>query len=915
MQKIRIDFDNPGLPQHISAVENDSQSRFFQATLYENGKAYTAPEGATYSIMYRGFGPQNQGWYDTINDGAGKRAACAVSGNVVTCEIARQALQVPGHVSIVLCVTTGKGYMLKSWPIECDCKNDRYDSTAEIQSFFYVTQISNESWTQAIQAVEELKNTIDPTLSLSGKAADAAKVGEAVGQLKEDLGQINPDANLQVVFMDGKFPTIKNYGFTVVGGSGFYISDLTTSSMVPFSFSDIAAQIPEYATWDADSKTFTLNLGNDSAKRFGFDTSTNKFIVSNFNQKRNPNIVTLYWVYYNNGCGGLIYEYGIFHHAYTGSPLDVILQSTAKITELSGKLTITNSDVFYMGNWKNGNRETFSFSDIAAQIPEYATWDADSKTFTLNLGNDSSKRFVYDTVTRKFRVDKSLGLINDEDVILYWTYYNKAGGILYNEIALHGTIEKLLSDNDASAVLYDSTKIVSCGHGGFVLSNADGFYIANRSSREMVPFSFSDIAAQIPEYATWDADSKTFTLNLGNDSSKRFGFDTSTNKFIVDSLSTAKPYGLIILYWVYYNKYGGKLAEQIATQLYLENKNEYFTNNSLQKDSFNASFHTGAKDFATVCKRYGMLFNGDEKNGVIAVDTCESFLWFTDPHLFTGHTDIGSIAIMEEYISQIQKYYNSTPTSFVLCGGDWLGNSDTPDMACYKMGYINGICKSMFDKCYMLVGNHDTNYQGKKDADSPTYTTQLSRLAIRNLWYRDIGRAYYDFDGVNTHFYCFDTGNGSQTLEDNNGYGYEQATWFSEKLMNERYDHVAIAAHIYARNTVSGDTVPTDMPPLTRLLLQISSAYNQRSEINVNGKNYNFADATGRVEFMLAGHSHEDYTLMDSGIRIIGTLDCGNHQSYTDDCSFDLVFVDYDNRKIKCIRAGVGEDREMILDN
>lgn len=190
MQKIRIDFDNPGLPQHISAVENDSQSRFFQATLYENGKAYTAPEGATYSIMYRGFGPQNQGWYDTINDGAGKRAACAVSGNVVTCEIARQALQVPGHVSIVLCVTTGKGYMLKSWPIECDCKNDRYDSTVEIQSFFYVTQISNESWTQAIQAVEDLKNTIDPTLSLSGKAADAAKVGDAVGQLKEDIEDI-----------------------------------------------------------------------------------------------------------------------------------------------------------------------------------------------------------------------------------------------------------------------------------------------------------------------------------------------------------------------------------------------------------------------------------------------------------------------------------------------------------------------------------------------------------------------------------------------------------------------------------------------------------------------------------------------------------------------------------------------------
>ena len=191
MQKIRIDFDNPGLPQHISAVENDSQSRFFQATLYENGKAYTAPEGATYSIMYRGFGPQNQGWYDTINDGAGKRAACAVSGNVVTCEIARQALQAPGHVSIVLCVTTGKGYMIKSWPIECDCKNDRYDSTVEIQSFFYITQVSNADWNRIIQALEELKNTIDPTLSLSGKAADAKATGDAVGELKEDIGDLS----------------------------------------------------------------------------------------------------------------------------------------------------------------------------------------------------------------------------------------------------------------------------------------------------------------------------------------------------------------------------------------------------------------------------------------------------------------------------------------------------------------------------------------------------------------------------------------------------------------------------------------------------------------------------------------------------------------------------------------------------
>lgn len=187
MREIKIDFDNPGLPQRMDVVENDAQSRFFKAVLYKDGKAYTAPSGATYSIMYRGFGPQNEGWYDTINDGAGKRAACSVSGNVVTCEIARQALRVPGHVSVVLCVTGSNGYMLHGWPIDCNCRNDNYTSGTSVESFFYITQVTNADWTSAIQTWEELKNMIDPTLSLSGKAADAAKVGEAVGEIKEDL--------------------------------------------------------------------------------------------------------------------------------------------------------------------------------------------------------------------------------------------------------------------------------------------------------------------------------------------------------------------------------------------------------------------------------------------------------------------------------------------------------------------------------------------------------------------------------------------------------------------------------------------------------------------------------------------------------------------------------------------------------
>ncbi len=290
MREIKIDFDNPGLPQRLDVVENDAQSRFFKAVLYKDGKAYTAPSGAKYSIMYQGFGPQNEGWYDTINDGAGKRAACSVSGNVVTCEIARQALRVPGHVSVVLCVTGSNGYMLHGWPIDCNCRNDSYTGGTSVESFFYITQVTNADWTSAIQTWEELKNMIDPTLSVSGKAADAAKVGEAVnaettrakaaeeenakgiGQLKEDMTEKVP---LGI--------NIKNYldsGHMTTGG---YI-DTDTGNVINFEswcYSDYIATKPgaTLCTIGWDSATNRWKIKNTTYVAF---YNANKAFISGF---------------------------------------------------------------------------------------------------------------------------------------------------------------------------------------------------------------------------------------------------------------------------------------------------------------------------------------------------------------------------------------------------------------------------------------------------------------------------------------------------------------------------------------------------------------------------------------------------------------------------------------------------------
>lgn len=187
MQQIKIDFDNPGLPQHLDAMEGDAQSRFFQATLYRSGAAYTPPANAVYSIMYRGFGEQNQGWYDTIEDDTGKRNACVASGNVVTCEIDRHALIVPGHVSIVLCITNDRGYMLKSRPILTDARNDNYDDTVEVESYFQITGKTSEWWLQNKKEVQDLVNmaTAEATKAENSANASAASAAASAGSAAE----------------------------------------------------------------------------------------------------------------------------------------------------------------------------------------------------------------------------------------------------------------------------------------------------------------------------------------------------------------------------------------------------------------------------------------------------------------------------------------------------------------------------------------------------------------------------------------------------------------------------------------------------------------------------------------------------------------------------------------------------------
>ena len=213
MQTLKMDFQSQSAPPVVPVMQFDAQSRFIGITLYNGGVPYEAPEGASYTVQYRGPGANNMGWYDTITLSSGTRKAVIVdsaSKNVVTLELAEQALRVSGNVFVNLCVVTNTGYMLKTFPILCRVTGAAFPDTVAVQSFFYVTGITSEQWLAYVIACQDAQKRaedaaatfeMDPTLSLSGKAADAKVTGDAVNaeserakgaenQIKEDIDTV-----------------------------------------------------------------------------------------------------------------------------------------------------------------------------------------------------------------------------------------------------------------------------------------------------------------------------------------------------------------------------------------------------------------------------------------------------------------------------------------------------------------------------------------------------------------------------------------------------------------------------------------------------------------------------------------------------------------------------------------------------
>ena len=156
----------------------------------------------------------------------------------------------------------------------------------------------------------------------------------------------------------------------------------------------------------------------------------------------------------------------------------------------------------------------------------------------------------------------------------------------------------------------------------------------------------------------------------------------------------------------------------------------------------------------TKAERY-LALSADIING-------EKFLYFTDPHYVEGGNPVGRISSGYDHMFDVMgKYFRATGATFAISGGDWLNDTNTRETAIANMKDIDARMRAVFgDDFYLVVGNHDHNYQ-TWDADKSAIIASphwLTNGEINAAWYSDRrygGKCYYSFVGKNTTFYVF----------------------------------------------------------------------------------------------------------------------------------------------------------------
>ena len=325
----------------------------------------------------------------------------------------------------------------------------------------------------------------------------------------------------------------------------------------------------------------------------------------------------------------------------------------------------------------------------------------------------------------------------------------------------------------------------------------------------------------------------------------------------------------------------------------------FISNSFSENDRENSSIEKEISSDLSSCS------SDDSSYQPILLDNYETFVFFTDPHLYPS---TNSFEINEEWFENnvpfINEVLKSNPAQFVMCGGDLINDNDTKVQAYYKIKYFVDKLKTEFSDFYIIAGNHDTNYLGDTYISDRNYEACMLRLDELELAMFDGNRSYYSFDTHMTRNYCFNSGIDWDSNEMND-FRVEQLNWFANDLTKNTKPHITLFTHIALYGTRGNKSLSAFMQKIGDVIY----AFNERKTVCFEEAEYDFTDAFGHIDFIQAGHEHADVNdFVCGGVPIVITTTFSAPSTATQP-TLDCVCVDYDSNQIICKRFGDGNDR------
>lgn len=166
---LKVDLLDPGAPQVIHAVQDDSNSRKIAFSIYAGGAQWAVPDGTLVAVRYKK--PDGTaGFYDTLPDGS--TPAATIDGNVVTVALVPQAFTVRGNVPVQIKLYDSAGASIATFAVVMHVSANVV-SDAEIVSSDYYSVLTKQI-ADVLAAAEGIEGNVTAAQEAARQAASSA---------------------------------------------------------------------------------------------------------------------------------------------------------------------------------------------------------------------------------------------------------------------------------------------------------------------------------------------------------------------------------------------------------------------------------------------------------------------------------------------------------------------------------------------------------------------------------------------------------------------------------------------------------------------------------------------------------------------------------------------------------------------